>query len=226
MRSRLPPRSRKEDTVGLSIYNTMSPFMDRGAPMVVIKGGFALGLALAGDDLSMLCFASSLRLSGLATSSTGFFYKVTGRDRLLGVYESPRGLTEITEPDPAEAGRDYEGFVRITSTPNVKFYGRTLDERIASEEDAHSMRGDLGTIIAPEVSIVLYGRLDSLSVNRITQAGMVDGTIATAKWHNKYVHTWPNNIPNGWYASEVHIFDNPQLRGHVSSWTAELFWDC
>lgn len=95
-----------------------------------------------------------------------------------------------------------------------------------AEEDAHSVRGDLGTVIASDVRIVLYGKLDSLSVERIMAAGVAGNTIATGSWSYKYMHPWPDDTINGWYASEVHIFDNPQLRGHVSAGSAKLFWDC
>lgn len=213
--------------MGLSIANTMSPFMGRGAPMTVIKGGFALGLTRKANDLYTLYFASSVRLSGLATSSTGFSYKVLGRDG-LGDYSSTGRLTEITAPATVSAGRDYDGFVRIAPASNRGFYeGSSGDGLIAAEESAHSAWGDLGTVIAPEVRIVLYGRLDSLSVNRIKPVGVAGDMIADGGiWCNKYKHRWPNGAFNGWYASEVHIFDNPQLRGHVSAGSAKLFWDC
>lgn len=205
--------------------------MGRGAPMTVIKGGFALGLAL--DILSTdapgygMYFTSYIRLSGLATSSTGFSYKVLGRDG-LGDYNSSGQFTEITAPAEVSAGSDYDGFVRITSVPGDYFYkGYSPDELRRVEETAHSYWGGLGTVIAPDIRIVLYGKLDSLSVKQIVRAGCVDGEIATGPtWFYKYKHEWPDGTINGWYASEVHIFDNPQLRGHVSAGSAKLFWDC
>lgn len=213
--------------MGLSIANTMSPFMGRGAPMTVIKGGFALGLTrYYKASLYELYFASSIRLSGLATSSTGFSYKVLGRDG-LDDYSSPGSLTEITAPAKVYAGHDQDGFVRITSAPDLRFYeGSSADGLTAAEEVAHSVRGDLGTVIAPDVRIVLYGKLDSLSVEWITAAGVAGNMIADSIWVGKYIHQWPDDTINGWYASEVHIFDNPQLRGHVSAGSAKLFWDC
>lgn len=213
--------------MGLSIANTMTPFMGRGTPMTVIKGGFALGLTRRAEDWYTLYFASRIRLSGLATSSTGFYYKVLGRDG-LGDYVSPTGLTSITAPTIVSAGYDYNGFVRISSTPGTGYYnGSSGDGLKAAEEAAHSARGDLGTVIAPEVRIVLYGRLDSLSVGQVVTAGVAASTIATGIWSNKYEHRWPSGAINGWYASEVHVFDNPQLRGHVSVGSStKLFWDC
>lgn len=214
--------------MGLSIANTMLPFMGRGEPMTVIKGGFALGLTSLEGNLYSLYFASHIRLSGLATSSTGFSYKVFGRDG-LGDYSSTGGLTEITAPATVTNHVDYDGFVRITSTPNKYdgYYGGSSGDGMkAAEEAAHSARGDLGTVIAPEVRIVLYGRLDSLSVGEIKSAGVAGISIATGIWSYKYRHRWPNGQINGWYASEVHVFDNPQLRGHVSAGSAKLFWDC
>lgn len=223
MRSRCPPRSRREIAVGLSIANTMSPFMGRGTPMTVIKGGFALGLTRKASGSYSLYFASGIRLSGLATSSTGFSYKVFGRDGLED-YSSAGLLTEITVPDAVIAGKDYDGFVRIASTPDGGFHG--ADGLVYAEELAHSVRGDLGTVIAPEVRIVLYGRLDTLAVTNIASAGVANNSIYTGIWSSKYRHPWPNGLYNGWYASEVHIFDNPQLRGHVAAGSAKLFWDC
>lgn len=216
--------------MGLSIANTMSPFMGRGAPMTVIKGGFALGLTRnTNASLYELFFASRIRLSGLATSSTGFSYKVFGRDGLED-YNSSGHLTEITAPDTFRGDNDHYGFVRITSTPNLLFNeGYSGSGRLASEEVAHSVRGDLGTVIASNVRIVLYGKLDSLSVDQIVPAGIAgseSGPIAIGIWASKYVHSWPDGTINGWYTSEVHIFDNPQLRGHVSAGSAKLFWDC
>lgn len=195
--------------------------------MTVIKGGFALGLTRAANDWYTLYFASSIRLSGLATSSTGFSYKILGRDGLWD-YESTGRLTEITAPAMVNAWSDYDGFVRMSSAPGDGYYaGSSGDGMIAAEEAAHSARGDLGTVIAPEVRIVLYGRLDSLSVARIATAGVAGSSIAdTGIWYNKYGHRWPNGVTNGWYASEVHVFDNPQLQGHVSAGSAKLFWDC
>lgn len=213
--------------MGLSIANTMTPFMGRGAPMTVIKGGFALGLTRRPDDWYTLYFASYIRLSGLATSSTGFYYKVLGRNG-LGDYVSPAGLTSITAPTKVDAGRDYNGFVRIASTPDTGYYnGSSGTGMAAAEESAHAVRGDLGTVIAPEVRIVLYGRLDSLSVGRVVAAGKASIFVGTGLWSKKYEHRWPNGAINGWYASEVHVFDNPQLRGHVSVGSStKLFWDC
>lgn len=198
--------------------------MGRGAPMTVIKGGFALGLTRMTYDPSTLYFASGIRLSGLATSSTGFSYKVFGRDG-LGDYSSAGQLTEITVPDAVDAGKDYDGFVRITSTPAGGYSG-AVNGIAYAEENAHSVRGDLGTVIAPEVRIVLYGRLDRLDLMSIDAAGVAGGAICTGIWAGKYRHKWPTGRINGWYASEVHIFDNPQLRGHVTAVAAKLFWDC
>ena len=215
--------------MGLSIANTMSPFMGRGAPMTVIKGGFALGLTRnTNASWYDLYFAPSIRLSGLATSSTGFFYRVLGRETVLGGYVSDIGLTEITAPDTVRAGRDYGGFVRIAHTPDLCFDGGSSAEGMAAaEEAARSARGDLGKVIAPDVRIVLHGKLDSLSVDNIVSAGVAGSKIATGSWFDKYVNEWPDGTAhNGWYASEVHIFDNPQLRGHVSAGSAKLFWDC
>lgn len=202
--------------------------MGRGAPMTVIKGSFALGLTLnAKAFVYRLYFASSIRLSGLATSSTGFSYKVLGRGDGLKDYNSPGSLTEITAPYNVYVGQDYDGFVRIASASDQTFYeGFSDDGMKAAEEVAHSVRGDLGTVIAPDVRIVLYGKLDSLSVEQIIAVGVASNTIATGLWSDKYRHPWPNGTFNGWYASEVHIFDNPQLRGHVSAGSAKLFWDC
>ena len=194
--------------------------------MTVIKGGFALGLTRSYNDWYTLYFASGIRLSGLATSSTGFYYEIHGRNG-LGYYRSSNNLTGITAPDTVVSWSDYDGFVRIASTPTGGYYeGSSGDGMIAAEEAAHSARGDLGTVIAPEVRIVLYGKLDSLSVDRIVPAGVAGSIIATDMWYSKYRHRWPNGVSNGWYASEVHIFDNPQLRGHVSAGSAKLFWDC
>jgi hypothetical protein len=169
-------------------------------------------------------------LSGLATSSTGFSYKVLGRGDGLKDYNSSGILTEITAPDTFRGDNDHDGFVRIASTPNLRFYRGASEAWMEdAEEEAHSVRGDLGTVIAPDVSIVLYGKLDSLSVDQIVPAGIAgseSGPIATGIWVGKYLHQWPNGDISGWYASEVHIFDNPQLRGHVSAGTAKLFWDC
>lgn len=212
--------------MGLSIANTMSPFMGRGAPMTVIKGGFALGLTRSVYDLYKLYFASRLKLNGLATSSTGFSFQIRGRDG-LGYYNSSENLTEITKPTHYDSWSDFDGLVRISSTPDGGYYeGSSEDGLIAAEEAAHSVRGDLGTVIAPNVRIVLYGKLDSLSVHRIAQAGLSGPYVSTSIWSNKYKHRWPDGTVNGWYASEVHIFDNPQLRGHVSAGSAKLFWDC
>lgn len=194
--------------------------------MTVIKGGFALGLTRKVTDFYTLYFASGISLSGLATSSTGFSYKVLGRDGLWD-YKSSGSLTEITAPSFVSTGSDYDGFVRITSAPYDEYYGGSSGAGVlAAEEAAHSAREDLGTVIAPEVRIVLYGKLDSLSVGRIEPAGVTGSVLSTGIWYSKYRHRWPDGTINGWYASEVHIFDNPQLRGNVTAGSAKLFWDC
>ena len=189
--------------------------------MTVIKGGFALGLGLYAGALR---FAPSIRLAGLAVSSTGFSYKVTGRSGLWD-YSSPQGLTDISAPTYVSAGIDYNGFVRLFSAPSTAYYEGSEGLR-AAEEDAHSACPELGTVVAPDVRIVIYGKLDSLSVNRIVAAGVTGSAISTNAWSDRYRYRWPNGLNNGWYASEVHVFDNPQLRGHVSTGSAKLFWDC
>lgn len=213
--------------MGLSIANTMSPFMGRGAPMTVIKGGFALGLTRKANDVYTLLFAPSIGLAGLATSSAGFSYKVTGRGAGLGDYVSPQGLTDISAPASVGAGADYNGFVRLCSAPSTEYYGgSSSDGMLAAEESAHSARPELGTVVAPDVRIVIYGKLDSLSVDRIAAGGVSGSAIVTGIWSSRYGYRWPNGVHNGWYASEVHVFDNPQLRGHVTTGSARLFWDC
>lgn len=201
--------------------------MGRGAPMTVIKGGFALGLVRPADDWYTLYLATHLKLSGLATSSTGFSYKVIGRGEPLD-YQSAGGLTEITVPDHLDSWADSDGFVRITTARPTPYNGGDSDVGLLRAEiAAHADRGDLGTVIAPEVRIVLYGRLDSLSVTQIVPAGIRSNTIVDGDiWYYKYGHHWPDGSVNGWYASEVHIFDNPQLLGHVNAGSAKLFWDC
>lgn len=196
--------------------------------MTIIKGGFALGLTRWTGNPYSLYFAPRIKLSGLATSSTGFSYKVIGRVGLLD-YQSAGGLTEITAPVFVNSVYDDDGFVMITSSaPGGKYNGgSSWAGMIDAEEAAHSACGDLGTVIAPEVRIVLEGRLDSLSVEKIAAAGISGSAITDGGiWYYKYGHRWPNDTINGWYASEVHIFDNPQLRGHVNAGSAKLFWDC
>lgn len=215
--------------MGLSIANTMSPFMGRGAPMTVIKGGFALGLTSKPNEWYTLLFAPSIRLTGLAESSTGFYYKVTGRPGGLVSYTSPPGLTSIPNPPSVYEDTDYNGFVHLYhNAPRTQYYGgSSVDGVRAAEEAAHSACPALGTVVGPDVRIVIYGKLDRLNVGLIAAGGVFEHAIVTGTSSNRYAYIWPNGRVNGWYASEVHIFDNPQLRGHVTTdLGTKLFWDC
>lgn len=226
--------------MGLSIANTMSPFMGRGAPMTVIKGAFALGLVRYQSTYnSQLYYAPRIALGGLATSTSGFEYRVSGRGS-LGDYSSPGGLTYVVNLGaiPSEdQDVDHNGFVRLSSRhsggSNFTYTEGDADRLEQVESTAYYYCNELGSLVAPDVTIVIRGRLDTLDVSKIQAAGYRAGTYSREvvkgdyRWVN-YVYTWPDGVHmNGWRTREVHIFDNPQLNGNlVVGQDVKVFWDC
>lgn len=242
-RSRLPPRNRMEVAVGLSIANTMSPFMGRGAPMTIIKGAFSLGLVREPHDYrrSYLFYAPRIALGGFATSTSGFKYQVTGRVG-IGDYSSPGGIKSVVTPASifiSSVEVDYNGFVCLASRYSsghafIYAEGEAVDGLVDSldraEYGAYNLCNDLGSIVAPEVTIVIHGKLDTLDTSKIQAAGYTAGGRVLKgdyRWVN-YVYTWPDGVRmNGWRTIEVHIFDNPQLNGNlVVGQDVKVFWDC
>ena len=208
--------------MGLSLANTMALYTGRGEPMTVIKGGFALGLV--NSSTSLWYFAPSIRFDGLATSSTsGFRYEISGRHD-LGDFVSSDHLASISLPSYVSSSADYDGFVRLTNITPVR------GDYLPSEEElAHTDCPAIGTLVAPLVQIKIYGKLDSLSIGKIREAGVSGSTVTTgSNIGNTYLYRWPNGQRrNGWRTFEVHVYDNPQLKDHITGISnSNVFWDC
>lgn len=226
--------------MGFSVATSLSPYMGRGEPRVVIKGAFALGMnSQQLSNTYRIAYLSRLELSGLATSDTGFSYTVDGR-RSLDAYASMGGLLAIPEPASAfdtydyDADRDVNGFVRMVPDIGKRYVsvgGFDLPRsKIAEvERTLYQRHGLLGTLISPDVTITLDGSLESLDLTRLRGSRLFAWTASDRHdcvWAD-LVYTWPDGVVmNGWRTYEVHIFDNPHLKDRVvADGTTKIYWD-
>jgi hypothetical protein len=227
--------------MGISLANVLTPFIDRRQPRVVITGAFPLGLVkhTSGSGYS-LRLADRLILEGVATSTTGFWYKLAGRVGYSD-YESPRGLTNLaTQSYMLVKDFDYQAAVRIISDGGLGSYSAgvgTTELLTAAEEEAHTDFPQLGTLIAPEVTITIFGKLTKLDLSEIkVGAWLYDGRTIKGKdgnttnvWYKNYYYQLRNGMRNHWHCSGVHIFNNPKLQGNVKAsdigGTIPVYWD-
>lgn len=213
--------------MAVSLGTTLSPYMARRAPRVVITGKFVSGVIRLDSPAYGLNYR--LFLINLATAASGatFSLRVTrpGEPTALGDYvvtglsQNPSSDTGISE------NSDLPWAVRMLAPPVGEFdYFRssTLSD---VERYAGILRHD-------DMQIIIDGPLQSLSLGNITAGAFysrsqrsfsdVEPSGATVKYN------FPGYGPGtGWRPYEVRIIGQPALRGNVSapSQYCSMVWD-
>jgi hypothetical protein len=104
------------------------------------------------------------------------------------------------------------------------------DDRIlAAERTLHGRFPSIGSKVAGAVRIELRGKLATLDVTKLKAVGFCGRPTyyATDMWCHDYGYSSGNEQPwTGWRTLGVHVFDSPQLRGHVTTGDVPVFWDC
>lgn len=219
-----------------SVGMTLAPYMGRGQPYVVITGKFAIGL------VSGVYAANRLYLVGLASrydQSHAFSLDVSGRV-FLGTYHADN-LANTDDVDLGSAvydgvGDDRPGSVRIAVHDPDIYWSSVADAESSKFQwkmsASSSPRVDFGTNLTPDgLTIVLRGKLASLDLRKIVAVGTVpgsNGSIASHPVGTKLYNDPVHGAGNGWIPGEVHIFDQPQLKGRVtlpSSRVPRVIWD-
>lgn len=241
--------------MGISIANTLTPRLWKGEPKVVIRGQFVLGLAGGYAD-SKVYFASHLNLGELARAVTGttFSLQVLGRC----VPSSYDGSAEVDDtvysgisyiPDAVYyyysanlSNNPYDvNDVGTFVTPKIYFKRylewRGYDKTDSAERNAKTSSAGtqaLGTLVAPDVRIVLRGALDMLNVTKLNAVAFSNAdsngssyVLYSSAWFSQYYYDQGAFAPGGvgWRTTDVHIYDSPQLRGHVTAGSVPVIWE-
>lgn len=235
--------------MAVSIASTLTPYLWRGEPTVVIRGKFVLGLARKNDSSALAYFAPNLYLEQLAAAPLNktFSLQVLGRSVQAGQ----------SEDGPVYSGIDYISQMEFASHKNgtqgdlpadpyysegpffmPKVYCKTALSNMQyntdaiGESNAHTAsQSNLGTLVCPDLRIVLRGELFSLDITKIAAVGFPGDTstlgydIATKPWSLSYKYSGFDGYGVGWRATDVHVYDNPALRGNVTAGDVPVIWD-
>ena len=231
--------------MAVSIASTLTPYLWRGEPAVVIRGKFVLGLV---TDGSHAYFAPNLYLEQLASASLNktFSLQVLGRSVQVGQSEDGPVYSGIEYIDSGEF--DSHKYGSPGDLPADPYYSegpffmpkvycktalsnRQFNTDANGEANARTVTQNLGTLVCSDLRIVLRGELASLNITKIAAVGFPEDTstlgydIATEPWSLTYKYSGFDGLGVGWRATDVHIYDNPALRGNVTAGDVPVIWD-
>jgi len=268
--------------MAISLGTSLTPYMGRGRPKVVITGKFVPGLVdgpdeetIAGTTYTFVSYyMMRLFLVGLATAASGHTFSLVVSNRTSSGGSAwgsggddpfdpnvaypvsyPSGLTSLTITwSGVKYTYDNSGFVRLVSgytdmpasivasgvtggIPNTFYSGTNRAASIAAAVGANNgYVSKMGTVLLPDLTIVLDGKLAQLDLTAIKAGdflhgstdGVADQPSDLSSYPSKMYNDPVHGLCNGWIPGEVHIFDQPQLRGHVtvpSTRAPKVVWD-
>ena len=195
--------------------------MDPDSPVYSTDPGLRNGAIVSFDDILV-----------------GLYYPDQSVRDLCSQYVPPRDQVTTDYINPYK--NNYEG---SCYAPKVAFNTwidySTSGVSDQEERNAKNKISDLGTVVAPNLRIVLRGALASLDITGITALGFPsDSNNSFANpyglkykashnlWYSQYYSSPPSFSPEGvgWRATAVHIYDNPGLRGHVTAGNVPVIW--
>lgn len=192
--------------------------------------GTSISVQLLGRSVPYNMSADGPVLSSLPDFGQGCIYSF---DDYYG-YTSYPEIQELFPSDPYGNGAKDMFFA-----PKVYFQaGNHLSNRDFQldnfgEGDARYVTSDLGQLVARNLRIVVRGALSSLDITGIAAIGFppngspIGYTAASTPWYSQYYYANSDFSPGGvgWRATDVHIYDNPGLRGHVTAGDVPVIWE-
>ena len=241
--------------MAISLANTLTSRLWRGEPKVVIRGKFSLGLvSVSGGRLAIAPFLYFGQNAGpgLASSVQGktFSLQIEGRqDTYVSAHDGhlETGISAfdswaylISDQNSPCYGVDpyyavyqnnndgtavYPGLV-----PSVQAVAMAKSDHVefSTESNARIYYSSLGTVVA-ELRIILRGQLQSLDLSKIQAVGFhYDSSLSRAELsatHQTTATIDGVSQSTGWHPVDVRIYDNPQLRGHVTAGDVPVMWE-
>ena len=238
--------------MAVSVANTLTPHLWKDEPMVVVRGKFVLGLTGGGRFAPFLYLPSLADSAAVGQTFSlqvlGLFTTVNGPGNVDGpVY----GGIEIMENFQAYR-TDYSGSMpsRGTAYSNAGYFGEWIAPKVfcvpnldsssygtgsSAESYMRSRCSYLGELVAPDLRIVLRGALARLDITGIAAAGFKDDDSTLGydvetnsnNWYSQYGYSGDGFSPVGvgWRPTDIHVYDNPQLHGHVTAGGVPVIWE-
>lgn len=237
--------------MAVSLATRVTPYMGQGRPRVVIRGQFALGLAPGATNTGIptLQLVNRLHLTGVATaryvsvSDYDAFSVTVQRSNLSDFQMSYMGSL----PDAGSAV--YNNYDDVPCAPLASSLGTgTYDGQYWSEATYSDTAGCLAAALsdynAPvfglplPVVVEIDGKLTSLDLDALYTTGYFYGH--NGQGANSWRMTAPDTLipassyddyyqdgrmrQDGWSLDRVDIYDQQQLRGHVTGGTGKITW--
>lgn len=216
--------------MAISLGTVLTPYMGHGRPLVEMEGDFALGCVHStyedGNGQSRSCIRLATWLSLFRViSGSGMRLVVEGRHNdMRGGYGSLAGLTSSDFARTASFSWNADSPACVRMKQPVSARWGSMTEMVRGGDDSYY---DVGTAVSYRVYIYVAGKVSSLDLTRLRASTLDEYNHMTVQDDNEMpaISGTPDNRKyrfrdyapgTGFRVYDVHIYDQPWLRGHVT----------